>query len=73
MLCTGFNVVSFSWIASAATELDSTVMDWMGKKLKLPSTFLFSGNEVVDLLSVAFLKLLILLLKFQNSSASMSI
>ncbi|KAJ6434135.1 hypothetical protein OIU84_017779 [Salix udensis] len=45
MLCTGLNVVGFSWIASpAATELESTVMDWMGKMLKLPSTFLFSGN-----------------------------
>ncbi|XXG50988.1 hypothetical protein AAC387_Pa02g4862 [Persea americana] len=46
MLCTGFNVVGFSWIASpAATELESIVMDWMGKMLKLPSAFLFSGNE----------------------------
>ncbi|KAL3573718.1 hypothetical protein D5086_024331 [Populus alba] len=26
------------------TELESIVMDWMGKMLKLPSTFLFSGN-----------------------------
>jgi len=45
MLCTGLNVVGFNWIASpAATELESIVMDWMGKMLKLPSTFLFSGN-----------------------------
>lgn len=45
MLCSGLNVVGFSWIASpAATELESIVMDWMGKMLKLPSTFLFSGN-----------------------------
>ncbi|KAL3573771.1 hypothetical protein D5086_024384 [Populus alba] len=45
MLCTGLNVVGFNWIASpAATELESIVMDWVGKMLKLPSTFLFSGN-----------------------------
>ncbi|KAB5529531.1 hypothetical protein DKX38_019612 [Salix brachista] len=45
MLCTGLNVIGFNWIASpAATELESIVMDWMGKMLKLPSTFLFSGN-----------------------------
>ncbi|KAG5232748.1 tyrosine decarboxylase [Salix suchowensis] len=45
MLCTGLNVVGFNWISSpAATELESIVMDWIGKMLKLPSTFLFSGN-----------------------------
>ena len=45
MLCSGFNVVGFNWISSpAATELESIVMDWMGKMLKLPSSFLFSGT-----------------------------
>ncbi|KAL5999446.1 hypothetical protein ACLOJK_037731 [Asimina triloba] len=45
MLCSGFNVVGFNWIAStAATELESIVMDWLGKMLHLPSGFLFSGG-----------------------------
>ncbi|KAH9718719.1 Tyrosine decarboxylase 1 [Citrus sinensis] len=45
MLCSGFNVVGFNWLASpVATELESIVMDWMGKMLKLPSSFLFSGT-----------------------------
>ncbi|KAK9292944.1 hypothetical protein L1049_020926 [Liquidambar formosana] len=45
MLCSGLNVVGFNWIASpAATELECIVMDWMGKMLKLPSSFLFSGT-----------------------------
>nr|KJB82335.1 hypothetical protein B456_013G190100 [Gossypium raimondii] len=44
MLCSGFNVVGFNWISSpAATELESIVLDWMGKMLKL-SYFLFSGT-----------------------------
>ncbi|KAH7662306.1 tyrosine decarboxylase protein [Dioscorea alata] len=46
MLCSGFNVVGFSWISSpAATELESIVMDWMAKMMKLPSMFLFSGGQ----------------------------
>lgn len=46
MLCSGLNTVGFSWISSpAATELESIVMDWMGKMLGLPSTFLFSGGH----------------------------
>ncbi|XP_058100146.1 tyrosine decarboxylase 1-like [Magnolia sinica] len=46
MLCTGFNVVGFTWIASpAATELESIVMDWMAKMLKIPHSFTFSGGE----------------------------
>ncbi|KAM0952398.1 putative aromatic-amino-acid transaminase [Dioscorea sansibarensis] len=46
MLCSGFNVVGFSWISSpAATELESIVMDWMAKMMKLPSMFLFSGDQ----------------------------
>ncbi|ONI11090.1 hypothetical protein PRUPE_4G086900 [Prunus persica] len=45
MLTTGFNVVGFNWIASpAATELETIVMDWLGDMLKLPTSFLFSGN-----------------------------
>ncbi|KAL5768004.1 hypothetical protein ACOSP7_014584 [Xanthoceras sorbifolium] len=45
MLCSGLNVVGFNWISSpAATELESIVMDWMAKMLKLPSSFLFSGT-----------------------------
>ncbi|CBI28674.3 unnamed protein product, partial [Vitis vinifera] len=32
MLCTGLNAIGFNWIASpAATELESIVMDWVGK------------------------------------------
>lgn len=45
MLSTGFNTVGFNWMSSpAATELESIVMDWLGKLLKLPNSFLFSGN-----------------------------
>ncbi|KAH1131114.1 hypothetical protein J1N35_002492 [Gossypium stocksii] len=45
MLCSAFNVVGFNWISSpAATELESIVLDWMAKMLKLPSSFLFSGT-----------------------------
>ncbi|GAY39600.1 hypothetical protein CUMW_045610 [Citrus unshiu] len=45
MLSSGFNVVGFNWISSpAATELENIVMDWLGQMLKLPKSFLFSGN-----------------------------
>ncbi|GLT52193.1 hypothetical protein SLA2020_255460 [Shorea laevis] len=45
MFISGFNVVGFSWVSSpAATELEFIVMDWLGQMLKLPSSFLFSGN-----------------------------
>lgn len=45
MLSSGFNVVGFNWISSpAVTELESIVMDWLGKMLELPQSFLFSGN-----------------------------
>ena len=45
MLCTGLNVVGFNWIASpAATELESIMMDWVGKMLMLPPSFLLSGS-----------------------------
>ncbi|MED6201691.1 hypothetical protein PIB30_097490 [Stylosanthes scabra] len=45
MLSTGLNVVGFNWLSSpAATELESTVMDWLGQELKLPKEFLFTGQ-----------------------------
>ncbi|KAL0008177.1 hypothetical protein SO802_009679 [Lithocarpus litseifolius] len=45
MLSTGFNVVGFNWMSSpTATELECIVMDWLGEMLKLPKSFLFSGN-----------------------------
>jgi aromatic-L-amino-acid decarboxylase len=45
MLSSGFNVVGFNWISSpAATELETIVVDWLGEMLKLPKSFLFSGN-----------------------------
>ncbi|RDY00983.1 Tyrosine/DOPA decarboxylase 2, partial [Mucuna pruriens] len=45
MLSTGFNVVGFNWMSSpSATELEALVMDWLGQMLKLPKTFLFSGE-----------------------------
>ncbi|RVW23702.1 Tyrosine/DOPA decarboxylase 2 [Vitis vinifera] len=49
ILCTGFNVDGFNWMASpAATELENIVMDWLGKMLELPESFLFSGNGGVS-------------------------
>ena len=45
MLCAGLNVNGFSWITSpAATELETIVLDWLGKLLQLPEAFLSSGN-----------------------------
>ncbi|KAH7855632.1 hypothetical protein Vadar_026958 [Vaccinium darrowii] len=45
MISTGFNVVGFNWVSSpAVTELESMVMDWFGKMLQLPKSFLFSGG-----------------------------
>lgn len=45
MLSSGFNVVGFNWMSSpAATELESVVMDWLGKMLQLPKSFLFEGT-----------------------------
>ncbi|KAL5987889.1 hypothetical protein ACLOJK_035645 [Asimina triloba] len=45
MLSTGFNVVGFNWMSSpAATELETIVMDWLAKMLKLPHSFTFAGN-----------------------------
>jgi len=45
LLCAGFNVMGFDWIASpACTELEVVTMDWLGKFLNLPSVFLHSGE-----------------------------
>ncbi|CAN0887479.1 Tyrosine decarboxylase [Linum grandiflorum] len=45
LLTAGFNVVGFSWVSSpAATELEIIVMDWLGKMVNLPESFLFSGD-----------------------------
>ncbi|KAJ3669993.1 hypothetical protein LUZ60_010317 [Juncus effusus] len=45
VLSAGFNVVGFNWMSSpAATELESIIMDWLGKLLKLPNSFLFCGS-----------------------------
>ncbi|KAH7661155.1 Tyrosine decarboxylase protein [Dioscorea alata] len=45
MLSTGFNIVGFNWMSSpAATELETIVMDWLGKMIDLPPSFLYSGG-----------------------------
>ncbi|XP_062079574.1 phenylacetaldehyde synthase-like isoform X2 [Humulus lupulus] len=45
MLSGGLNIVGFSWITSpAATELESIVLDWLAKMLKLPQEFLSAGQ-----------------------------
>ncbi|XP_022155577.1 tyrosine decarboxylase 1 [Momordica charantia] len=45
MLSAAFNIVGFSWITSpAATELETIVLDWLAKLLKLPDDFLSSGK-----------------------------
>ncbi|KAL1363391.1 hypothetical protein HN51_011606 [Arachis hypogaea] len=45
MLSTGLNTVGFNWLSSpAATELETTVMDWLGQELRLPKEFLFAGH-----------------------------
>ncbi|KAL9683486.1 hypothetical protein QQ045_015308 [Rhodiola kirilowii] len=45
MLCSGLNVVGFTYCSSpAAAELEQVVVDWMGKMFGLPSMFLFSGG-----------------------------
>lgn len=44
MICSGLNVVGFSWITSpACTELEIIVLDWLAKLLNLPDQFLSSG------------------------------
>ncbi|KAM7492574.1 hypothetical protein LguiA_035495 [Lonicera macranthoides] len=45
MLSTGFNTVGFNWQSSPATiELESIVIDWLGKLIELPYYFLFCGG-----------------------------
>ena len=45
ILSDAIGCVGFSWIASpACTELEMVMMDWLGKMLKLPEEFLFSGK-----------------------------
>lgn len=44
-MCTGFNIPGFNWLSSpAATELENSVVDWVGKMLHLPPEFLFEGG-----------------------------
>jgi tyrosine decarboxylase len=46
MLSTGFDVVGFNWLSSpAATELETIVMDWLGKMLTFPKSFTFSSCD----------------------------
>ncbi|XP_023105943.1 aromatic-L-amino-acid decarboxylase isoform X2 [Felis catus] len=41
MLCGAIGCIGFSWAASpACTELETVMMDWLGKMLKLPEAFL---------------------------------
>ncbi|XP_071660526.1 aromatic-L-amino-acid decarboxylase-like isoform X2 [Patagioenas fasciata] len=41
MLCGGIGCVGFSWAASpACTELETVMMDWLGKMISLPEEFL---------------------------------
>ncbi|KAK2526389.1 hypothetical protein Q9966_010788 [Columba livia] len=41
MLCGGIGCVGFSWAASpACTELETVMMDWLGKMINLPEEFL---------------------------------
>lgn len=41
MLCTGIGCIGFSWAASpACTELETVMLDWLGKMLKLPECFI---------------------------------
>ncbi|KAI6697422.1 hypothetical protein NL676_017541 [Syzygium grande] len=48
MLCTCFNSVGFTWLASpAATELEMVIMDWLARMLKLPKSFMFAGTRGV--------------------------
>ncbi|XP_045118085.1 aromatic-L-amino-acid decarboxylase-like isoform X1 [Portunus trituberculatus] len=47
MLCNGLGCIGFSWAASpACTELETIVLDWVGKMVGLPEQFLsFSENS----------------------------
>jgi aromatic-L-amino-acid decarboxylase len=51
MLCGGLNVNGFSWITSpAATELETIVLDWLGKLLHLPEEFLSTSGKCPPIL-----------------------
>ncbi|NP_001166414.1 aromatic-L-amino-acid decarboxylase [Cavia porcellus] len=44
MLCGAISCIGFSWAASpACTELETVMLDWLGKMLRLPDAFL-AGN-----------------------------
>lgn len=46
MLSTAFNVIGFSWVASpACTELETIVMDWLGKLYGLPEAFMSTSGK----------------------------
>ncbi|XP_065836684.1 aromatic-L-amino-acid decarboxylase-like isoform X2 [Oscarella lobularis] len=46
MLCDAIGCVGFSWIASpACTELETIVLDWLGKALGLPEAFLTNESD----------------------------
>eukprot|EP01018_Ginkgo_biloba_P016398 Gb_10830 [translate_table: standard] len=46
MLCTGFNVIGFNWLASPDfVELETIVLDWLAKALNLPHAFLSSSGK----------------------------
>eukprot|EP00163_Fabomonas_tropica_P013522 TRINITY_DN2503_c0_g1_i4.p1 TRINITY_DN2503_c0_g1~~TRINITY_DN2503_c0_g1_i4.p1 ORF type:complete len:502 (+),score=105.31 TRINITY_DN2503_c0_g1_i4:141-1508(+) len=45
MLSGAINCIGFSWVCSpACTELETVMMDWLAKILKLPDVFLSSGK-----------------------------
>ncbi|KAK5922616.1 hypothetical protein CgunFtcFv8_019862 [Champsocephalus gunnari] len=45
MLCTAIGCIGFSWAASpACTELETVMLDWLGKMLNLPEDFI-AGTE----------------------------
>lgn len=45
MLSDAIGCIGFSWVSSpACTELESVMMDWLGKLLQLPEEFLSGGD-----------------------------
>ncbi|ODM91369.1 Histidine decarboxylase [Orchesella cincta] len=48
MLADAINCLGFTWASSpACTELETIVMDWLGKMIGLPPAFLHSSNETL--------------------------
>ncbi|XP_052264324.1 histidine decarboxylase-like [Dreissena polymorpha] len=48
MLSDAINCIGFTWASSpAATELETIVMDWLGKMIGLPSEFLHSNKQTM--------------------------